>query len=655
MHRTRIAVAAAAGLAILVTVVPGAASGQGTGAPAPATALDAAERRALEAGVQVAPKAPPGRAPAGPNPYLAWGVDPATADYAGWRRELEARAAARAAERPRAAVDPVLVDEDEPAGIRGSNDTPATAEVVDGFGTAQDRNPRARVLGELSPEVVPVQAVDPTPEDDGAIPLAGDLVTAERPGATVAATVGDGPHGSTGSGSGDFDVYRVLVAAGDQVVADIDAAELDSVLSLYDEQGDLLATNDDGVPGDLTSLLSFRVPAAGTYYVLVAGFGSSPVPGDPFDSASGFGVGSEGDYQLTVTAGAADVDTFAVDLAAGDVLGASVAGGAGRVTVRDPAGLEVFGSGQDFTGIYPAESPLPGGGNAVADHVASTAGRYTVDVTAGAGPYDLTIEAYRPGPETAEQGTVQTLFLDFDGERINTAIFGGPGVRTLSPLSAFLGRWGLTPDDEGALVDAISATVDENIRRDLESQGNPQFAVDVRTSADGPDPFGQPNVSRVVVGGTIEESGVPTVGIAQSIDPGNFGREESALLLLDVLSEPAGPDTPVSVNSYLGPESDRIAFLGQAIGNVAAHEAGHFYGNWHTDQLNGLTHLMDAGGANIGNFFGVGPDMIGGTEDDVDVDFDADVLNPGEGFTGTEDTVGRTAQVLTRGGGNRPV
>ena len=49
---------------------------------------------------------------------------------------------------------------------------------------------------------------------------------------------------------------------------------------------------------------------------------------------------------------------------------------------------------------------------------------------------------------------------------------------------------------------------------------------------------------------------------------------------------------------------------------------------------------MDQGG-NFPVLFGVGPDGIGGTADDPDVDFGEDVLNPSEGFTGIEDTLTR--------------
>ena len=47
---------------------------------------------------------------------------------------------------------------------------------------------------------------------------------------------------------------------------------------------------------------------------------------------------------------------------------------------------------------------------------------------------------------------------------------------------------------------------------------------------------------------------------------------------------------------------------------------------------------MDQGG-NFPLLFGVGPDGIGGTADDTDVDFGEDVLNPNEGFAGPEDTL----------------
>jgi hypothetical protein len=182
-----------------------------------------------------------------------------------------------------------------------------------------------------------------------------------------------------------------------------------------------------------------------------------------------------------------DVDTYAVNLRAGDVLGGSLARNGTILSVQDPAGREVEGSTMDASYIYPPSSPLPGGGNAVADHVAAQSGRHYVSVLGGEGDYDLTLEVYRPGPQS--RGVTQTLFLDFDGERVNTGMFGGPGVRQLSPLSAFLGRWGLPASSLNAVENRIINTVVENVRRDFTGRG---VAVRVLNSRDNPDPFGRP-------------------------------------------------------------------------------------------------------------------------------------------------------------------
>jgi hypothetical protein len=433
-------------------------------------------------------------------------------------------------------------------------------------------------------------------------------------------------------------VYELTAQAGEGITVDIDTpagGDLDSILLLLNAEGEIIATaDDDGVSFD--SLLNFQFTESGTYYVFVTGF--LTLPNDPFDSGSGTGAESEGPYGVTILVGESDFDFYAVRLRKGDVLGASVTGNAARLAVYDTVPREVQGSTQDASYIFPANTPLPGGGNAVVDYVAEKAGWHYVAVTSGSGTYDVTVEAHRPA---LEGGTppVQTLFLDFDGARLNTAPFGGPGVRTLSPFSAFLGRWGLTRADEDAVIDAVIATVTENIKSDLQDSGlNGRFRLQIKNSRDHKDTFGQTNVSRIVVGGTIDESGVPTIGIAQSIDPGNFETAETALVLLDILSDPAGDEA--SLNTYITPASDKVAFVGRALGNVVSHEAGHFFGDWHVDQFNDIPNLMDQGG-NFPVMFAVGPDEIGGTADDPDVDFGEDTFNPGEGFTGTEDTLSR--------------
>jgi hypothetical protein len=262
------------------------------------------------------------------------------------------------------------------------------------------------------------------------------------------------------------------------------------------------------------------------------------------------------------------------------------------------------------------------------DHVAPRDGRYFVGVEDGAGRYELTVKAFRPGGENVPQ----TVFVDFDGALVDTSVWGSPGQKRLSPLAKFLAAWGLPAGDESAVVSAAVGTIRENLAL------HGKFGVRLLNSRDHADPWGQPNVSRLVIGGTIAESGVETVAIAQSIDPGNFGHEETAMVQLDLLSGPAG--SPVSLNTYIGPDSDEVRFVGRALGNIAAHELGHLSGSWHQHQFNAHDTLMDQGG-NPKAMFAVGADGIGGNSDDTDIDFGEDEFVPNEGFTGLEDAASR--------------
>ena len=624
-------------------------------AAAPAAPADSAKQAVEQAnalaGAPVLGKAKPGAKPSGVNPYLAM-VPPGTqVDYQGWASYMAGQAKAQATARLKAqaqnrvaVASPLLVDEDEPDGTRGSNENPASAQRIQGFGTTAKLNPAARVLGRLDPEAATLTAIAAGAEDNGSIALATPtLIGAPRTGVSTTGTIGDGPHGAAGTGTGDFDFYKVTAGAGDSITATLatPTGTLDTMAGIYAADGTLVAFNDDAI--GLDSQVVYSVSTPGDYYVFVSGYDA--LPGDPTDPASGSGAASEGPYNLTITAVEDDKDFYAVKLRAGDVLGATVKGSASYITVYDTDPREVHGSNQDATFIYPPQSQLPGGGNATTDYVATEAGWHYVGVASGTGAYDITIEAFRPPLQGARP--VQTLFLDFDGARVNTAIggWGGPGVVTLSPFSAFLAKWGLTRAQEDEVIDAVVADVTESLKQDLIDSGlNSRFKLNIKNSKDHRDPWGQDNVSRIIIGGTIAESGISTIGIAQSIDPGNFETEETALVLLDVLSNPTGP---ASLNTYLTPASDRVAFVSQGVGNVVSHEAGHYFGNWHTDNQSEQINLMDAGGANFQNLFGVGPDGIGGTADDLDVDFHDDAFSPAEGFIGTEDTLGRIVFGIT--------
>lgn len=102
---------------------------------------------------------------------------------------------------------------------------------------------------------------------------------------------------------GDIDVFQVWLAPGaklDASVFDLARGEFhDSVLRLRDRDGNLLAEDDDGGPGFLSSL-AFQVPGAGIrrlrwpqpYYLELTGF--DPVANDGRPHPESF------DYELTV-------------------------------------------------------------------------------------------------------------------------------------------------------------------------------------------------------------------------------------------------------------------------------------------------------------------------------------------------------------------
>jgi Bacterial pre-peptidase C-terminal domain/RTX calcium-binding nonapeptide repeat (4 copies) len=492
-------------------------------------------------------------------------------------------------------------------------------------------------------------------EDDGALSLANETgLTAGAEGLVIAtAVIGDGPDGSGGTGLGDFDLYRLEAAAGQLISVDTDTpvpfVGLDTIVGIYDSSAHLLAFNDDFFTSD--SFIRFEAPATGTYFVLVAG------------------VASEGDYSVTIGVANNEIDFYSFDLEAGDILGALLVDGADHVELYGPDGTLLVGSFFDDTFVHPDSSPLPGGGFSSISYVIDTPGRYAVAVSYGFAGYNLQLRAFRPTLEEQPVYSHQVLFLDFDGATLTPEDFPAHPDRydlnnevnpnaTLSPLSSFLDDFGLTAADESAVIDAVVATVVENLAEDVSGvlgvgkNGDFQitgrageFQIEILNSRDHADPFGlYPNISRVIVGGTREEFGVQTVlAMAPGIDVGNFDTSETAVALLDLLSD---PDYPRSLHSVpLGDGATMIDLIGVAVGNVVAHEAGHLFGNWHTDPFAPPFGIM----TQFGVLANIGPDRTFGTEDDLDVDFERGFYSRLEDFVGVEDTLNTIAFGLSTG------
>ncbi len=336
-----------------------------------------------------------------------------------------------------------------------------------------------------------------------------------------------------------------------------------------------------------------------------------------------------------------DEDYYAVDLRAGDIIDAqiSTAFGVYDLSLNDAIGNPIAVAQLPTVGYYPPSSPLSTTGSASFSYVIPTTGRYYFRVSDGAASYSLKLQAFRSTYEAETVGTKQILFLDFDGAAVRTDVFGVPGTARLASLEASVLRFGLTTVDINPLINKIIAGVTEDYLGSLPTIGKNgyysadgipgHFDIEIRNSRDHADPWGLPNVSRVIVGGDAITSRIGGVlGIAQSGgDVGNFAREETALVL---------PGEFVGYNLIpRSPTTTYVDVLGIAIANTVSHEAGHFFGAFHTEQDNLVFNIMDTGNStntfsNNQSVLGYGLDGIVGNADDIDVDFGVDNLENAE-------------------------
>jgi hypothetical protein len=375
-----------------------------------------------------------------------------------------------------------------------------------------------------------------------------------------------------------------------------------------------------------------------------------------------------------VPAAQQDVDFFAVDLEAGDVIGANLLGAAAEVALLDPSAVLRVRSVEDQLAMaLPAQSPLPrGGGGRAFAYVVERAGRYAVrirnlpsDAANQLVNYQLELAVFRPKLESAAPGEKQILFVDFDGATLDpNTVFRNPNNAlppnsVLDPLSSFLAAVGLT-GQENTIIDAALARLSENLRADLRGGGNnARFDIEIQNSRDHADPFGQPNVSRVIIGGNLQQFfqgglaaiAFPFMGLSSSIDPGNFETADTAVVALDLFTGVPllfGVSDDSLVNLQRADGVGLATLAGAALGDIASHEVGHFVGNFHTTNetaeptlnegplVTREANIMDEGGL-LKDFLGTGPDATFGNADDIDVDFGFGSYSFVENFSTRED------------------
>ena len=349
-----------------------------------------------------------------------------------------------------------------------------------------------------------------------------------------------------------------------------------------------------------------------------------------------FGVNISG-----TSSGILDEDWYAFDLKAGDIIDVKLNSNIGSI-INQPMLSLYNSSNREMVSslVVPttdANSPLTGGnsnlgilGDLALHYAIPTDGTYRLRVSDVGSSYTIQARKYRSVLEAAPADQKQILYLDFDGAIVSRNYFDGvPGIPTtgsarLSPISTYLTGYGLEATDEALFIDEIVQRVQQKFDTLGENTTNPNFGIEIRNSKDHPDPWGQLNVSRVIIGGTFQEAAndpaaandIGLLGIAQSVDFGNFDTEETAIVMNDVL---LSSFATLPISSAV----PRVESIAELMAFVVTHEAGHFLGGWHQDPNNATLSIMDQFYDPIVSS-GAGVDGIFGTADDRPIEFASD-------------------------------
>ncbi|OYP33126.1 Ig-like domain-containing protein [Rhodopirellula sp. MGV] len=412
--------------------------------------------------------------------------------------------------------------------------------------------------------------------------------------------------------------------------------------------------------------------------------GTLPGKDDTIDVSGTIGLSVNAQNQILT-----DVDYFSVDLRAGDILDIALTGSAGNISVQYGTGTQApgrFWFGTDanqalidpLTGqsIYAKGSPLQTFGSAVAAQVVPETGRYYIALAPSfaSNDYTMGLRVYRPAIEKAPLGAQQILYLDFDGGFYPTSEISGStlplGMVRADRLVDNLQTLGFTNPTatDGVLLqqrvlnevrDHFDTIVTNGNNGDYDATGvGGQFGITVVSSLECPE-FGDrsscavgdtdltnnPLVTRMLVGTLIATTGQETVGIAESIDVGNFRPGEIAIVNLDDIST-FTTATPRS------PTFSELDVISKFLGGVISHEAGHTFGEWHTTNTNLTRNIMDTGGSQLSanNLIGTGNDGILGTPDDVPAAFAVeDQFDPTTGYLGYTRTAASLSFELATG------
>jgi subtilisin family serine protease len=297
----------------------------------------------------------------------------------------------------------------------------------------------------------PPPAVEPLEPNDS-LATATPVAFVDRR-ASVTAVIGDGSNLAA-----DIDLFAIVLAAGETLTVDIDAAtlaepsELDSFLRVFDAGGVQLAANDDAV-SSLDSLLSFVAPATGTYYVGISAFGNSAY--NPVVAGSGQSAGTTGGYAATFIVTPLPVTADVIDVSP-DPRTTSVEAVLVQFS-RAVAGFDVADLALTRDGVTVSLA---------AASVSSTDGiRWTVAglaaATATAGAYVLTVNAAGSGIVATDGGLFATNATDAWMTTAAALVDAGDTLTTAAAITATTGDLRLA----GRVGDGAQTTRDVDLYR----------------------------------------------------------------------------------------------------------------------------------------------------------------------------------------------
>ena len=360
-----------------------------------------------------------------------------------------------------------------------------------------------------------------------------------------------------------------------------------------------------------------------------------------------------------------DLDFYSVQLKKGDVFGISGVS-------EFPLQMGLFGTEvgnsiavENRLSIRSEErNPLPTEGEFGFHYVIPEDGEHLIFVRNGYGSYNLNVGVTRPGNEQKDSFGRQIIFLNMAGAELSlNEFFEGNNEdtrpRQLSPLSSFLNNWGLDEKRDlrrlaAKVTDKFNAKVDTEIQ---ETGINPD--ANVLIISDFGDPRRRDQIlnflnktekpfSRLIVGGTSREFGTRTLGLSSAIDVGNFDLSDNGIVLLDELSSLSTTEISSINNIPVVEGIEKIDLVAEVLSNIAAHEAGHFLGCWHSDNNTNEISIMDQGGIGVFHRAGIFEDGVFGDENTMEVSFKISRYSRNEGsFLGFNETDTNVAFGLT--------